>query len=222
ETTISPEKAGLTLDWDATLQAAGEQSYNPIARLTSFFTSREIGVVTSAEQDKLDDRISELADEVNREIVEGDIEFDGAEPVAVQPQHGQRLKTDAATELILNQWVTDHPLQLPMSTKPAHVTKQAVSTAMDEIAEPAVSGPVTVRGEGTDDSLAPEGIAAALSFHPTDEGKLEPKIAPKKVAEGVELESTERTGKSAEIVFQGGEPTVEPAESGKQINWKKT
>jgi len=222
ETTISPEKAGLALDWDATLETAGEQSYNPITRLTSFFTTREIGVVTSTEQDTLDDRITELADEVNRDTVEGDIEFDGAEPVAIQPQHGQKLKTEAATELILNQWVTDHPLQLPMSTESAHVTRQAVSTAMDKIAEPAVSGPVTVHGEGTDDSLEPKGIAGALSFHPTDEGKLEPKITSKKVAEGVELESTEKTGKSAEIVFQGGEPTVEPAESGKQINWKKT
>lgn len=221
-TELSPDKAGLKLDWNATLHAAGDQSYNPITRLTSFFTTRDIGVVTSADKDRLATSMAALAGDVNRKPVEGDIEFDGAEPAAVKPRAGQKLKTEAATHLVLKQWVANHALRLPVSQRPVHVKAKAVRAAMNKVAKPAVSGPVTVHGKGDDATLRPEGIAAALSFEPTDNGKLTAKIDPDKVADGVDLDATEKSGKDAEIVFKDAEPTVEPSKSGKRINWKKT
>lgn len=221
-TEISPDKAGLELDWDATLRAAGDQSYNPITRLTSFFTTNEVGVATSTDEDRLAKTMGKLADDVNREPVEGDIEFKNAEPVAVHPRAGQKLRTTAATELVEKQWVADHELRLPVSKRPVHVKAKAVRNAMNNVAKPAVSEPVTVHGKGGDATLKPEGVAAALSFEPTDKGTLKPKIDRNKVADAVDLDDTEKSGKDAEIVFKDGEPTVQPSESGKQVDWKKT
>lgn len=221
-TELDPDKAGLSLDWEATLHQAGDQSLNPITRVSSFFTTREVGVVTSAEPNQLETTMAALADRVNHKPVEGDVEFDGAEPVAVQPQHGQRLKTDAATELVLDQWVSGHALKLPVSTTPVRVSPDAVRTALEDIAAPAVSAPVTVHGDGKDATLEPAEVAGALSFEPAEDGTLAPKIDQEKIVEAVELRSTEKKGQDAAIVFSGGAPTVKPSVDGRQIDWKKT
>ena len=221
-TELAPDNAGLRLDWQATLRQAGDQPLNPITRVSSFFTTREVGVVTSVERNQLETTMAALADEVNHKPVEGDVKFDGAKPVAVQPQRGQQLKTDAASERILNQWVSGHPLKLPVSHTPVQVTADAVRTALAEVAKPAVSAPVTVHGDGKDATLEPAEIAGALSFDSTKDGKLVPKIDQAKITEAIELESTEKEGRDASIVFSGGEPTVEPSVDGRQIDWKKT
>lgn len=221
-TKLDPDKAGLSLDWKATLADAGDQPLNPITRMSSLFTTREVGVVTSVEPNQLETAMAGLAEKVNHKPVDGDVKFDGAKPVAVQPQQGQQLETEAAKELILDRWVSGRVLKLPVSTTPVEVSADAVRTALREVAEPAVAAPVTVHGEGKDATLEPAEIAGALSFEPTDGGKLTPKIDQKKIIKAVELESTEQQGRDAAIVFEGGSPTVKPSVDGKQINWKKT
>lgn len=221
-TELDPDQAGLSLDWKATLHQAGDQALNPITRISSFFTTREVGVVTSAEPNQLETTMAALEDKVNHKPVEGDVKFDGAKPVAVQPQRGQRLDTAAATELVLDQWVSGHPLKLPVSTTPVRVDADAVRTALEKIAAPAVSAPVTVHGEGKDAALEPAEIAKALSFEPAENGTLTPKIDQDKIVDAVELQSTEKKGRDAAIVFSGGSPTVKPSVDGRQIDWKKT
>ena len=44
--TVDPDTAGLSVDWTATIAQAEHQPLNPITRIESFFTTREIGVVT--------------------------------------------------------------------------------------------------------------------------------------------------------------------------------
>src|SRR5690606_17211637 len=40
---FNPKQAGLALDWDATLEQAGDQPLNPFTRIASFFTTTELG-----------------------------------------------------------------------------------------------------------------------------------------------------------------------------------
>ena len=221
-TTLDPNKAGLSLDWKVTLHQAGDQPLNPITRLTSFFTAREVGVVTDAEPNQLETAMATLSDEVSRKPVEGTIRFEGSKPVPVLPKQGQQLNTEAATDIVLSQWVAGKPLNLPVSTTPVKTTADAVRKALDEIAKPAVSGPVTVHGEGKDATLTPEEIAGALSFVPGKDGSLDVKIDHGKVKDALRLESTQEQGRDATIVFSGGQPTVKPSVDGKAIDWKKT
>ncbi len=93
--TIDPGAAGLAVDWPATLAAVGEQPLNPITRLTSLFGTREVGVVTAADDVKLDAALTELAPIVNRPANEGTVKFTGVTPTAVDPEPGQEL--DVAT-----------------------------------------------------------------------------------------------------------------------------
>ncbi|WP_298181999.1 VanW family protein [Saccharomonospora sp.] len=218
-----PKQAGLSLDWNATLEQAGDQPLNPFTRITSFFTTTELGVVTKPERNQFANAMKALRKEIDQEPVEGNVVFENAQPKAVEPKQGQQLKEDQARNLILKHWVSGEQLDLPVESTPVTVSMDEVQRALKQVAEPAMSGPVVVRGEGADGVLEPEEIAAGLSFEAKD-GSLIPKIDQKKIVEGVEeeLASTEKEGKDATIVFKDGKPTVEPSEDGVQIKWDET
>ena len=225
KTKVDPEKAGLTIDWQATLDNAGDQPLNPITRLTSFFTTEEVGITTTTDNTRLTAAVEALRAETDREPAEGGIKWEGVTPVAVEPKQGQKLDAPAAREALIDGWATGDPIELPVRTTPVKTTSEGVKQAVEEIAKPAVSGPVVVHGEGKDATLTPRQIAGALVFTPAEKGGgLNVKIDEKKVVAACkpQLASTEIEGKDAEIVFSGGAPTVSPSVDGKGIDWKKS
>ncbi|MFD8494198.1 VanW family protein [Amycolatopsis sp. NPDC059657] len=216
---LAPKASGLTLDWPGTLDQAGSQPLNPFTRIASFFSSREVGVVTHADDAKLGQALEQLRAKTDRDPIEGTIRFDEAEPVLVEAKQGQKLDVPAATQAVLAHWAAGQALELPVALTPVQTNPDALKAAFEQIAKPAVAGPLTIKGEGKDAKLEPAQIAAALSFEPIT---LAPKIDQEKVVEaaGPQLKSTEKEGKEASIVFEGGKPTVEPSVDGRGVDWE--
>src|SRR5205823_2589807 len=113
ETTLDPKWAGLSMDWSSTLEQAGDQPLNPFTRISSFFTTREVGVVTRVADEQVNNALANLRAQVDRAPVEGTIRFEGAQPVAVEPKPGQRLDLEAATRVVLADWASGKTLELP-------------------------------------------------------------------------------------------------------------
>jgi vancomycin resistance protein YoaR len=221
QATLSPTLAGLKLDWPQTLDQAGEQPLNPFTRIASLFSSREVGVVSHAEDAKLTAALEQLRGQVDRDPVEGTVKFEGAEPVAVPPKPGQKLDVPGATAAVVEKWARGETLALPVASTPVRTTPEGVQAALDQFARPAVSGPLVIKGEGKNATVKPDAIAAAITFEPADGGGLTPKIDNAKIAEAAkpQLKSTEKEGKEATIVFEGGKPTVDPSTDGRTIDW---
>ncbi len=221
---VNAADAGLTIDWEATLAQTGEQPLNPITRLTSFFSTQEMGVVTKTDDKKLDAAVKGLQPKIDRKPAEGTVKFEGTKPVAVDPKPGQQLDVAGARQALVDNWASGEPVRLPVSVTKVKTTAAGVQKAVDEIAKVAVSGPVVVHGEGKDATIEPAVIAKALVFKPADGGGLTASIDQKKLvaAVGPQLKSTEVEGKDAEIVFSSGAPTVEPSVDGKGVDWAKT
>jgi vancomycin resistance protein YoaR len=224
DATLEPGAAGMAIDWAGTLSQAGDQPLNPITRITSFFSTTEVGVVTRADDAKLDAAIEGLRPQTDREPAEGGIRFEGVNPVPVMPLDGQKLDAAGAREAVVGNWATGQVVELPVDTTPVKTTEEGVQKALDEIAAPAVSAPVVVKGEGKDATLEPAAIAAALVFEPDGKGGLTAKLDQNKIIEAAQpqLAETEVEGKDAEIVFSGGAPTVEPSVEGKGVDWEKS
>jgi vancomycin resistance protein YoaR len=224
DASVNPADAGLTIDWDATLAQAGDQPLNPITRLTSLFSTREVGVATTTDDKKLAAAVETLRPQIDREPAEGTVTFDGVTPVAVDPKPGQKLDAAGAQDALINGWASGKRITLPVAVTEVKTTAEGVRKAVDEIAKPAVAGPVVVRGEGKDATLEPAAIAAAMVFQPADDGGLTVTVDNNKLLEalGPQLASTEVEGKDAQIVFSGGAPTVEPSADGKGVDWGKT
>ncbi|WP_329056365.1 VanW family protein [Amycolatopsis sp. NBC_01488] len=219
--TLSPTAAGLKLDWPQTLDQAGEQPLNPFTRLASLFSGREVGVVSHADDAKLAAALESLRGQVDRDPAEGTVRFDGTTPVAVAPKPGQKLDVEAAKAAVVEKWAGGETLALPVTSTPVSTTPEGVQAALEQFARPAVSGPLVVKGDGKNATVQPDAIAAALSFEPADGGGLTPKIDNAKIAEaaGPQLKSTEKEGKDATIVFEGGKPTVAPSTDGRTVDW---
>ncbi|TCP57303.1 vancomycin resistance protein YoaR [Tamaricihabitans halophyticus] len=228
-TELEPSAAGLDLDWDKTLDQAGSQPWNPITRVTSFFTHRDVGIVSNADPAAVDEAVAGLQQEIDRKPTEGTIKFEGTEdgqsarPVAVAPKQGQQLHVEEAKNLLVAKWLDDERVRLPVDTTPVKTTEEGVQKTLEEDVKPAVSSAVQMRGEGTDVPLHPAAIAAAMEFKPAEEGGgLDVKVNQEKIKENLapQLADTEEEGKDAEIVFAGGKPTVEPSKDGRVIDWK--
>ena len=139
--TLDPTNAGLHLDWPATLDRAGSQPLNPITRLTSFFSNREVGVATRTDDGALTAAMEALRVKSNREPAEGTIRFEGATPVAVEPKSGQALDVEAARRLVVDNWAAGAPITLPVHLTPVKTTPEGIRNALEQLAKPAVSGP---------------------------------------------------------------------------------
>ncbi|WP_442916845.1 VanW family protein [Lentzea sp. NBC_00516] len=220
---LDPKTAGLELDWNGTIDRAGSQPLSPVTRVTSFFTSREVGVATKADDAKVSGALEALRPKLDHDPIEGTIKFEGAKPVAVDPHDGQKLKAEDAAGAVVSNWASGNPVEVPMDFTPVKTTKEGVEKALNDFVNTAVSGPVVIKGEGKDATLTPEQIGATLAFAPGDGGALNVTPNKDKLAEvtAPQLKDTVKQGKDAEIVFEGGKPTVKPSVDGLDLDWDK-
>ncbi|WP_225725947.1 MULTISPECIES: VanW family protein [unclassified Nocardia] len=221
--TLVPKAAGLEIDWPATWSGIGGQPLNPITRLVSLFHSHTVPVVSAVDAAAFDRQLGALRVH-DRPTVEGTVRFENTKPVAVPPVPGRVLDVDAARRLIVDEWMLARPLDLPQTAAPMRVRPESVDRALHEIAEPAVSAPITFAGKGGAASLDPAQIASILAFTPDGNGGLAPTFQ-QDAAIGLlapQLAGSEVEPKDAKFAFAGGAATVVPAVVGDKINWPKS
>jgi len=223
--TVDPAAAGLSVDWTATIAQAEHQPLNPITRIESFFTTREVGVVTKVDPAALDAALAELKPAVDKPAVEGNVRFDGLTPQRVEPVAGQQLDVPAATAVLTRDWVSGAPVALPLIRVAPTTTSENVTAALEKVAKPAVSAPITITGEnGTTATLAPQDIAGALTFRPDPAAGLAPELnldALTKVLKP-QLAASETPGRDATLDFSGGTPVVVPSQDGRGVDYPAT
>ncbi|MDN5920441.1 MAG: VanW family protein, partial [Pseudonocardia sp.] len=221
---IDPKTAGLSVDYHGTLDQAGSQPLNPITRVSSFFTTREVGVVNKADERSVRTAMEQLVPVVDREPKEGTVRFEDLKPVPVAPEPGQRLDVDAAVRTLEQQWASGAPVALPLIIEQAATTPDDVQQAIDDVAKPAVSAPLTVTGEGANATVEPADIAKALTFKADPDGaqKLVPQINVESLTDVVspQLKKTEKPGVDATLDFAANPPKVVPSQDGRGIDYK--
>jgi vancomycin resistance protein YoaR len=221
---LNPDQAGLSMDWAATVERAGSQPLNPFTRLTSLFTSTEINPVSRGDRAQLTRALEQVKSGLERAPAEGTIRFQGAKPIAVEPVTGRAITLSAATDAVLSGWGGKKPVEVPFTEQPVRTTSAGVHKALTEVAEPAVSAPVTVRGDRKDAVLTPEAVASALRFEPDGSGGLKSHVdLPSAVAAlQPQLADTMQPGQDAQVVLEGGAPVVHPSVDGRGIDWNKS
>lgn len=227
---LAQDATGLRVDWPATMARVAVQPLNPFTRIGTVFTDREVQPVARVDRERTTAALEPIAERAGRPPVEAAIRFVRATPTPVEPVEGVRVDLPAAAEAIERSWLArgsaETPVQLPVVPVPAAVSSAELRRAMDTVAVPAVSGPVTVVGEGVRAELTPEAIAAALRFRPDPAGGagLVPLINMDVAAKAVrdQLAPSERRGRDASVTFAGGAPRVVPGQDGRRIDYPAT
>ena len=224
DTEVTPRSIDLQVDARATVAQAGGQPLNPITRLTSFFVETPVGVVSSVDDQALTATLEVLADDVAEDPVEGSIDFVDGEPVAADPESGQRLDVDAAAGVLIRDWALGETVNLPMAELEPSTTATDVEAAMRDVAAPAVSAPVIVDAENaTRAILSEQTIASALSFE-VEDGRLEPTIDTTIVVDALrpQLEASEVPGRNADIDFTVSPPAKIPEQAARRVDYDAT
>ena len=217
---VKPADAGLSLDVDATVAAAGAgRSLNP-ARMWQVLTGGDaVAPVITKDDAKLTAAVERLAKQVNRPATEGTITFTDAKAVQHASADGLQLDNGKAAGTVVSGYPSDgKPIDLPVSVSKPQAGTDAIDKAMKEYAEPAMSGPIrlTVGDKGV--NLRPAELAPALklvakdgTFTPSlDAAKLEPLFKER-------FKDLETLPKDATIQIVTGKPMVVPAVDGEVI-----
>lgn len=217
---LRPARAGLAVDYAASVeQAGGGRSWNP-GRMWDYFTGGDdFEPVLDVDEAALGAAIDRFAKKVDEQPVEGGIAFTRGTARMSLPEPGQQVDRDAAADAVVSAFpgdgASDGAVQLAVTEVPAEVSEAEVRAAMDEFANPAMSAPVTlVLGEERV-VVRPQAYSRALSMEAED-GSLVPQVDPEQLMRAIRpaMKTVALSPRPATVRLVNGEPTVIPGRNG--------
>ena len=174
---VDPEDAGLLLDVSATVEQADHPGL--LGRLLGIGGGALDPVVVQHEE-RSEAALTDLAESADAAVTEGAVGFEDGTVVITEPAAGTALDVAPSIELLRAGYLNEEaqPVRLPVALAAPLVDEDEVARAVAEFAEPAMSGPVLLRGEdGTAEvSLSPEVLGDHLTMEADDRGRLEPRL----------------------------------------------
>ncbi len=216
-TTITPADAGLSVDYDASVaDAGGEESWAP-GRLWTYFTGGDDrDAVVDVDEPSLDAALDTLSDQVGTAPRDGAVKFKNGQVVTVAARPGEGFDPETARAAILDAYLAEdaEDLELPVVATQPEIDDAAVQAAVDDFANPALSGPVTLVFGDSPVQLAPQDYADVLGMRAED-GELVPDLDADALAALVD-QGISDSGKpvDATVALVGGKPKVVPAKPG--------
>lgn len=214
---IMPADVGLEIDVEASVAAATQNAPGTVRRL---FGSREVPPVVTVDAERLDARLREVIGDAGQKMTMPGITFVGTTPKVAYPKPSIGLDAEQSAQAVRDGWLSGQPITIPLVESHPATTREELDRLVEELAKPAVSGPVTVNTDRGAFSIPATAIAKSLLFTTDKAGKITPKVDEKKLRAAIsgQLAKVEVEPKDATITLAGGKPTVQPSTDGKQVD----
>lgn len=225
EATVDPAVAGLSVDWEATIEAAGEQSRSPWQRLRSFFNTYEIDVVSDVNEAALNPEIARVTDLFNFEPVNGGLNLvGGTANIEPEPVIGQTVPAEEIHQAIVTEWLNPEGIELEVDTTDPEITQEVAEEVRDGVAQDILTSDLVAHGREATDGLIPLDRFHEFVTFRIDQGTLVPdvnaEIAQEILAE--RLAATEIQMQNASVSINGDSVTMTPSMDGVVIDWEVT
>lgn len=163
---VSPQEAGLALDLDGTVEAAGAGDSWAPDRLWDYWTGGdEVEPVLDVDESALEATIERLDSELGTEPVDATATFTASTVRTTPATTGRLLDEEAAREGLLSAYLAEEPaVELELVDVEPTITDAEMEEAVSELANPALSGPVTLVFGDSPVTLRPRDYAPALSL----------------------------------------------------------
>ncbi len=213
---ILPEDAGLSVDYDASVAAAGaEQSWSP-GRLWEYFTGGDdLDAVAVVDEAALQATIAELTESVGTPAQDGSWTFADNRFQANDPVVGRGIDAEAAQDAIVAAYLGDDPdAELALTELQPDIDDVDMQEAQESFVNPAMSAPVVLRFGDSKVQLRPRDYLRTLSLEPQD-GELVPVLDIEQLSALVDGRTSD-AGKpvDATIKIVNDKPKVIPAKPG--------
>ncbi|QXE34883.1 hypothetical protein KQY30_11970 [Streptomyces sp. GMY02] len=158
---LAPDKAGLSLDSQATVRAAAGSDYNPVSVIGSLFGGQRIAQpVIPVDEEKLSSALTDLAG-VSGSATEGTIRFEPGRAVAVPGKSGESLDVSHSIISVRDayraqvQTGSTNTVELPIAPRDPTISQAELDRAMNEFAKPAMSDLITIKAGGKEIQFGP-------------------------------------------------------------------
>lgn len=217
--TVDPAAAGMSVDYDATVDAAGGASLNPITLLRQLAGRNAVEPVVVVDATAMASTLDTLAERFDQAPRDGAITFSDGVAQQVDAAAGLALDRRAAQAALTGAYASgSRSVDAPVETAEPQIGQAEVARAMTELAAPALSGPVrlTVGGKSIDVPVAT--FAPYLSTR-VERDQLELAVDGQGLRKALsdELEPVEVAGKDATFRIANGGPVVVPSQDGKAV-----
>ncbi|MDR1294335.1 MAG: VanW family protein [Bifidobacteriaceae bacterium] len=219
---IDPGEAGLTVSAAETVNPLVGLTYDPFELWRHVSGSEDVLAVTDVDRGALAATLEALADQTAVPAVDGTISVANGDVATTDPVPGLRMDVEAAADAVASGWFdAPDPIVLPCIPDPPIVDQAALDRAATDIAEPLLSGPVTVAVEDKRLELPVSVLTEAASISPI-EGTLRLNLNEDVIVDAVKArlpEGIEAVARDAEFVFVDGVPTIDPAKAGLTVDF---
>jgi vancomycin resistance protein YoaR len=215
-TELQAESLGMSVDYEASVDAAGGgRSWAP-DRLWDYYTGGDsLDPVVTRDDAVMEDALEGLDAEFGTPAREGDVTFEGGEVHRVLGRPGHEVDRSTASDELEAAYSTGGTAELTLTDAEPEIDQEDVQEAMNEFANPAVSGPVTLVFDTTRVRLTPAEFAPALGMKPED-GVLVPDLHEARLNRIVQRHVAGADGApvDATVKLVDGRPQVVPAKPG--------
>jgi vancomycin resistance protein YoaR len=217
---VSQQDLGVSFDVEATVAAAGNRATNPFRLYARAFSSVDVQPVIKIDKTRFTQAIGDLAQRSEVPLFEGSVTFRGVTPVAIWSTDGAAIDKPKALAVFEAKWLHSSPIALPTIYQRAHVTAEEINRAIQRIATPAVSAPVTLVIDGHELAVSPAILASAMTFVPDDQGILAVRFSSDVLSHSLASDWLKLVpaAKDATIKFVNDQARVYPSAYGKTIS----
>ncbi len=213
---LRPNRAGLTVDYSASVEeAGGGKSWDP-ARLWDYYTGGdELSAVVDVDEQAMASVLDEVASTVGTPPRDGAVTFRGSRVVVTDPRPGEALDLEATRAGIEAVYLDRDPgaVELTLSAAEPEIDAGDVQEALDTFANPAVSAPVTLLFDQSEIRLTPKDYGKALKLRPRD-GELVPGLDRTILTRLVDSRISSGEPVDATVRIVAGKPKVIPSKPG--------
>ncbi len=224
KTSVEPAAAGLSVNWEETVAQAGKQTANPITWIRSFFTHRELDIVSAVDRTKFDGEVERISNDLSVAPVDGAVMLKDGRVEVSEPVIGRAVDKQAVGEELSAKWLNPGGIDFAATEEAPAIGADQVREMAEGEAKVAVSSPIVAKGrEGINGVIPVERMGEVVSFV-RDGERLRADVhvdrAREILAEG--LGATEVEMRNARVSFADGSKQVTPSADGVEINWEET
>ena len=210
---VTPQEIGLSIDLPQTVKDINK---NPFVFLRSAVFATEIKPKITLDEIAFKQTLASVVQENSKPPVNATLTTQGGRVITTEALSGTRIDWEKTTQSLKQSWLYEgRRAEVVIAFIPPEVSNDVVNQVRSNLAELAISAPITLEIGSREVTISPEVIGTALNFVPNNE-KLESRFDEKVIIDEIsrQIPNIQTQATDAKFDFIGNKIVIIPAQEG--------